>query len=178
VFLALLASCGTILHGTRQLVTVQSSPSGAVVHISPDTGTFTTPVTLNLERKNRYVLTFTSPGYSTATLELRPDVALGTAFADGFFTGMVGALVDALTGALYGLKPETPSATLSRDAGTGSGPNEIHIRLSGAAGGSAITVRSDAPVVGTIGRSDHAGSRPRPVFRAFRAECMRPSIRQ
>ena len=57
----LLAGCGAVLHGTRQTVEVQSSPSGAKIETSPPSGIFTTPATLNLERKNIYVLTFTSP---------------------------------------------------------------------------------------------------------------------
>ena len=59
--------CGTILHGPRQLVPVQSAPTGATVTATPaDGGPVTTPGSLDLERKNSYVLTFTSPGYSTA----------------------------------------------------------------------------------------------------------------
>jgi len=141
--LLLLAGCGTILNGTRQSVTVQSSPSGAKLQLSPDTGTFTTPATLNLERKHRYVLTFTTPGYTPATLELKPDVALGTAFADGFFTGCVGVVVDALTGGLYGLTPESPTVTLTRVAGSSPAPEEIHVRLEQTRRGRQVELESD-----------------------------------
>jgi hypothetical protein len=146
VALASLCGCGTILHGPRQLVTVQSSPTGASLQVAPDSGTFTTPTTLNLERKRRYVLTFTSPGYTPATVELKPDVGLGTAFADGFFTGFIGMIVDALDGSLYGLNPESPNVTLSRAPGSSSGPTEIHIRLNQAEGGRSVHLESDATV--------------------------------
>jgi len=48
----LLTGCGAILHGSRQNIDVQSSPSGATVETAPSTGTYTTPTNLNLERKN------------------------------------------------------------------------------------------------------------------------------
>ena len=146
VALASLCACGTILHGPRQLVTVQSSPTGASLQVAPDSGTFTTPATLNLERKRRYLLTFTSPGYTPATVELKPDVGLGTAVADGFFTGFIGMIVDALDGSLYGLNPESPNVTLSRAPGSSSSPTEIHVRLNESEGGRHLELRSDAKV--------------------------------
>ena len=144
-FVAVL-SCGTIMHGPRQLVTVQSAPSGASVHISPGSDTGSTPLTLNLERKRPYVITLTSPGYSSATVELRPGVGIGTAFADGFFTGMIGLVVDAINGSLYGLNPESPNVTLSRAGANDAGPKEIHIRLLETDGGRHLKVRSDASI--------------------------------
>lgn len=143
-WLVVLAGCGTILNGTHQSVNVQSSPRGATLQVAPDTGTFTTPATLNLERKHSYVLTFTSPGYTPATLALKPDIALGTAFADGFFTGFVGAAVDAITGGLYGLKPESPTVTLTRVTGS-SGPLEIHVRVDPRKDGRQVALRADEP---------------------------------
>jgi hypothetical protein len=56
---ASLTGCGAIMHGNRQDITVQSTPSGAKVETSPVSGIYSTPATLTLERKNSYVLTFT-----------------------------------------------------------------------------------------------------------------------
>ena len=142
--LVALAGCGTIMHGPRQLVTVQSAPTGASLHIAPGSDTGATPLTLNLERKRPYVITLTSPGYTTATVELRPGVGIGTAFADGFFTGMIGLVVDAINGSLYGLNPESPNVTLTRAGANGSGPEQIHIRLLETDGGRHVEVRADA----------------------------------
>jgi hypothetical protein len=142
-----LIGCGTIMHGPRQLVTVQSTPSGASLRVAPGSDTSsTTPVSLNLERKHQYTLTLASPGYTSATVELRPDVGIGTAFADGLFTGMIGLVVDALNGSLYGLNPESPNVTLSRTGASDSGPKEIHIRLLETDGGRHVKVQSDARV--------------------------------
>jgi hypothetical protein len=141
-----LVGCGTILHGPRQLVTVQSAPTGASVHVSPGSDTGSTPLTLNLERKRQYVIALTSPGYTSATVELRPGVGIGTAFADGFFTGMIGLVVDAINGSLYGLNPESPNVTLTRAGENDSGPREVHIRLLETDGGRYVAVRSDARI--------------------------------
>jgi len=146
VTLLSLFGCGTIMHGPRQLVTVQSIPSGASLHVAPGSDSSITPATLTLERKHQYTLTLTSPGYTPATVELRPDVGIGTAFADGFFTGMIGLVVDAINGSLYGLNPESPNVTLSRAGGNDSGPKEIHIRLVETDGGRHVEVQSDAKV--------------------------------
>jgi len=142
----LLTGCGAILHGSRQNIDVQSSPNGATVETAPSTGTYTTPTNLNLERKNSYVLTFSSPGYNPATFNLTHSVGTGTVIADVLLTGLIGVLVDGLTGAWYGLNPESANVTLTR-AGNGDGPAEIHIHLTESNGGSRVDVRSDLPGV-------------------------------
>ena len=144
----LLVGCGAILHGTRQNIDVQSSPAGAKVETAPASGTFTTPTTLDLERKNSYVLTFTSPGYNPATFNLHNNIGTGTVIADVLLTGLIGVIVDGATGAWYGLDPETVNVTLTRaDGNSGSGPEEIHIRLREADGRGRLELKSDAPNV-------------------------------
>jgi hypothetical protein len=138
--------CGTILHGPRQLVPVQSAPTGATVTATPaDAGPVTTPGSLDLERKNSYVLTFTSPGYSTATANLHPNIGTGTVIADVLLTGLVGVIVDAATGAWYGLVPENVTVTLNRT--TGMGPEQIHIQVGRSSDGKKLEVTSDGPAV-------------------------------
>lgn len=141
-----LTGCGTILHGPRQMVPVQSNPTGATVTATPsDAGPVTTPGTLDLERKNSYQLTFTSPGYSTATANLHPNIGTGTVIADVLLTGLVGVVVDAATGAWYGLVPENVTVTLNRT--TGTGPEKIHVQVGRSRDGEKIEVTSDGPAV-------------------------------
>jgi hypothetical protein len=142
--------CGAIMHGARQNIDVQSSPSGAKVETSPSTGTFTTPTVLDLERKNSYVLTFTSPGYTPATFNIHNSVGTGTVIADVLLTGLVGVVVDGLTGSWYGLSPESANTTLTRV--TGQGPSEIRVYVSKSKDG-AIEIKSDGgPVEVTVGK--------------------------
>ena len=143
----LLSACGAILHGSRQNIDVQSSPTGAKVETAPATGTYTTPTTLDLERKYSYVLTFTSPGYNPATANLRNSVGTGTVIADVLLTGLIGVIVDGATGSWYGLDPETVNVTLTRSTTGGTGPQEIHIELRESKSGRHVELKSDAPGV-------------------------------
>jgi hypothetical protein len=142
----LLTGCGTMLHGSRQDIFVQSSVPGASVQSSPTSATVAAPGTLNLERKNNYVLTFTAPGYAPATVNVTNSIGVGTVIADVLLTGLVGVVVDGLTGSWYGLNPETASATLIKQVGA-AGPDEIHIKLGHVTSHGQLSVKTDAPGV-------------------------------
>jgi hypothetical protein len=131
------------MHGARQNVDVNTSPSGARIETSPVTGNFTTPTTLNLERKNNYVLTFTSPGYAPATMNITNSVGVGTLIADVLLTGLIGVIVDATTGSWYGLNPESATVTLNRL--TGSGPETIHVQVGAANRSGGMKLDADVP---------------------------------
>ncbi|NUO64819.1 MAG: hypothetical protein HOQ11_02465 [Gemmatimonadaceae bacterium] len=142
-----LTGCGTILHGPRQAVPVNSNPAGATVQTTPaaEGGTVTTPGTLDLERKHSYQLTFTSPGYSPATVNLHPNIGTGTVIADVLLTGLVGVIVDGATGSWYGLVPENVTATLNRT--TGTGPERIEVHVGRSRDGQKVEVTTDGPAV-------------------------------
>jgi hypothetical protein len=143
----LLAGCGAVLHGTRQTVEVQSSPSGAKIETSPPSGVFTTPATLNLER-NSHVLTFTSPGYAPSTYNITNGIGVGTVVADVLLTGLLGVVVDAVTGAWYGLNAESANVTLSKVNGGPDDADAIHISIRPAGkGNGGVQVSTNAPNV-------------------------------
>jgi predicted small secreted protein len=142
----LLAGCGTMLHGSRQDIAVQSSVAGATVQTSPASMSVNAPGTLSLERKNNYVLTFSAPGYAPATVNVTNSIGVGTVIADVLLTGLVGVVVDGMTGSWYGLNPETASATLVKQVGA-IGPDEIHIQLGRVTSKGQMAVKADAPGV-------------------------------
>lgn len=119
------AGCGTIMNGTRQTVAIQSTPAGATVSAVPASGTTTTPGSMVLERKNNYVLTFTADGYEPAEAHLRREMRTVILVLD-ILAGVVGVVVDAVTGGWYQLEPETVSVTLR----SSSGLEDITVRLS------------------------------------------------
>jgi hypothetical protein len=141
----LFTACGAIMHGSRQEIAVQSSVPGTTVQSVPVSTTVTTPGVLNLERKHNYVLTFSAPGYTPANVSIENGIGVGTVIAD-VVLGLVGVVVDGLTGSWYGLKPETASVTLLKQAGT-IGPDAIHIQLGRVTGDGNISPRADAPGV-------------------------------
>jgi hypothetical protein len=143
---AALSGCGAILHGSRQDIAVQSSVASATVVASPSSLTTTAPGTLSLERKNNYVLAFSAPGYQSANVNVTNSIGVGTVIADVLLTGLIGVVVDGITGSWYGLNPETASVTLAKQVGT-FGPDEIHVRLGRVTGGGHMSVEADAPGV-------------------------------
>ena len=143
--LFVLSGCGAIIHGTRQDIDVQSAPAGAHVDVNPASAPATTPTTLNLERKHSYLLTFSSPGYESATFEIKNALSGGVLAADILLTGLIGVVVDGATGAWYNLKPDNAIVTLTR-SGDGPGPDAIHIHVSDSRNGT-VGVESDGPGV-------------------------------
>jgi hypothetical protein len=146
LLLAGLSGCGTLLHGPRQDVFVQSSAPGTTVQTSPVAVSVAAPGTLNLERKNNYVLTFNAPGYTSQNVNVTNSIGVGTVIADVLLTGLVGVVVDGLTGSWYGLNPETANVTLVKQVGA-VGPDEIHIRVGKVTSKGELSVKADAPGV-------------------------------
>jgi hypothetical protein len=66
--------------------------------------------------------------------------------ADVLLTGLVGVIVDGMTGSWYGLNPETASATLVKQVGA-VGPEEIHIQLGHVTRAGQLDLKADAPGV-------------------------------
>ncbi len=138
--------CGAIMHGSRQDIDVQSSPAGAMIETSPSTGVYTTPSRLSLERKNNYVLTFTSPGYTPATFNIHNSIGTGTVIADVLLTGLIGVVVDGLSGSWYGLNPESATVSMTR-IGMGPGPEKINVHLGRVESSAMVELKADAPGV-------------------------------
>ncbi len=113
------AGCGTIFNGTSQTITAQSSPDAAAVSTQPVTARYTTPASLELERKNSYTLTFEKEGYSPEQFLLQKKLQGGIVALDILFTALIGVVVDAATGAWYQLVPETATVVLTSTDGTG-----------------------------------------------------------
>jgi PEGA domain-containing protein len=105
----LLPGCATIVHGTRQKVSVTTNPPGASV--SDGMTTLQTPATFNLERDRDYILTITKPGYDTETVRVT-HVISGAVAGNILAGGLIGWGVDAISGAQWRLEPETLSVNL------------------------------------------------------------------
>jgi hypothetical protein len=141
--LTLLVGCGAIMHGGRQTIDIQSTPSGAKIETNPISMVYTTPSTLNLERKNSYLLTFTSPGYNPATIAINNSIGVGTIIMDVVFGGIIGVVIDAVTGDWFGLSPESVIVSLTKTVGA-VGPDTLDIKL-GKTADASVEISSDAP---------------------------------
>lgn len=143
--LCALSGCGAIMHGGRQTIDVQSAPAGIKIVTNPISMDYTTPSSLNLERKNSYLLTFSSPGYASSTVAVNNNIGIGTVVMDVLFGGIVGVVIDAVTGSWYGLSPESVMVSLTKAVGA-VGPDAIHVRV-GKFTDAGVDLSADAPNV-------------------------------
>lgn len=95
---------------------VESDPSGATVSLSNGM-TGTTPTSFKVKRKESLTATISKQGYETAKVNITPQISRqgGTAMAGNLlFGGIIGAAVDASSGAMNELKPNPVKVTLNR----------------------------------------------------------------
>lgn len=105
----LLSSCATIISGSRQKVEIASEPTSATVYIN-EIELGKAPVQIKLKRNQNYELTLKLEGYKTYETKLEKrfnawylgNVLLG---------GVVGFVIDPVTGAMFKLKPEEINGT-------------------------------------------------------------------
>lgn len=142
VFLA--SGCAAISHGTKQTIPVQSSPNAVSVGLGGMS--YTTPTTLELERKNEYVLSFSKEGYESAQIQITKHLSGGFLAADILLTGLLGVVIDGITGAWYNLKPETVTVSLSKVSSI-PGPDEIKIAIEGVDKSNKLDITSSVPDV-------------------------------
>lgn len=109
--LAAASGCATIVNGTRQTVEFQSNPAGATVLVD---GRYLggTPVAAELERDKNHHVRIGLPGYLTFDMLLERRTS-GWAWGNLLLgsAGLIGIVVDALSGALYTLEPRHLAAS-------------------------------------------------------------------
>jgi PEGA domain len=106
-----LAGCASIMHGTSQDVGISSSPTGATVTLDNQVGA-QTPYIAHLSRKDNHIVKLSLNGYAPAELTLTRKTS-GWVWGNIVFGGLIGLVVDAMTGGLYNLTPEQLASTLA-----------------------------------------------------------------
>jgi len=102
-----LSGCATVTRGTTENLCVQSEPEGASVELSSGQ-ICKTPCNLELKRKNDYTLYVHKEGFQDTEIQVESKVAgAGAAGMAGnvLIGGIIGAGVDAFSGATNSLKP-------------------------------------------------------------------------
>lgn len=100
----LFSSCATIISGSRQNVEITSEPSSATVYIN-EIEIGNTPIQKNLKRNQNYQLVLKLDGYET--YETRLEKKFNAWYIGNVvFGGLIGIVVDPITGAMHKLKPE------------------------------------------------------------------------
>ncbi|MEE9443869.1 MAG: PEGA domain-containing protein [candidate division Zixibacteria bacterium] len=110
------AGCASIIHGSKQNVKFQTSPSGAVVEVKDAMGVSygwcETPCSIELKRKREYKAFIAKEGYEPVELIISRK-SDGWIWGNIVFGGLIGLIVDFSNGAAYKLSPDELSATLS-----------------------------------------------------------------
>lgn len=120
-----LVGCATIVGDKTQLMSVNSTPSDAVIKISDEKGmeifTGKTPTTVTLKKADgsywggkEYTVTILKEGYETQKIPVTSNPNGWYIAGNLVFGGLIGwFIVDPLTGAMYNLSPEQINASLS-----------------------------------------------------------------
>jgi hypothetical protein len=106
----LFEGCATIVHGTRQTISISSVPPSAAVAID-GLPSGNTPVFLDLDRGAGHTISISKDDYTPYTTYISSSMS-GWVFGNIIFGGLIGLIVDASTGGLYNLSPEFIQANL------------------------------------------------------------------
>lgn len=143
------SGCGLVFGGSRQVVRVESTPTGARLVTKPETADYKTPTALSLQRKGNYAITVSAPGYTSKTVEIQRNMRVGIVVLD-IVLGVVPVIVDAATGAWYSLSPSQTTVTLERATADASMPAQIIVSLRAKNRSKNETVVEVSPLVSSV----------------------------
>ncbi|QNK77959.1 PEGA domain-containing protein [Winogradskyella sp. PAMC22761] len=124
----LLSSCATIISGSRQNVEITSEPSSAKVYIN-EIEIGQTPVQKNLRRNQEYQLTLKLDGYKTYETKLEKKFNAWY-IGNVLIGGIIGLVIDPITGAMHKLKPEEIDGNLKSGTTYETKSGNIFIKIS------------------------------------------------
>lgn len=116
------SGCGSIFLGSTQVLTVHSNPASATVRILQTGFAAETPALVPIARDSHYVLVVEAAGYRPVSVPLYKSLHMGVLLADIFLTGLIGVIVDAITGHWYVHHPRMIYVNLEPLRGAASAP--------------------------------------------------------
>jgi hypothetical protein len=118
------AACATVTRGVHQDWSVETDPAGAKVKTSNGFACDQTPCTFRMERKADFTVTITKDGYKPWTGNVTHSVSAGGSAGmagNVILGGLIGAGVDATSGAMMDLKPNPLKVTLDKEETAATG---------------------------------------------------------
>lgn len=112
--LALLSGCATITRGTSESFVIETDPPGAAATLTNGMSC-TTPCSLKVKRRGDFVVTLEREGYEPVTATVTSSVDGGGAAGmagNVILGGLIGAGVDAGSGAMHSHKPNPLTVTM------------------------------------------------------------------
>lgn len=126
-FTLLTTSCATIVSGSKQNVNFSSNPSTATIFID-EVEVGKTPFEIRLERKNEHSVMIKLEGYQTYETRLTKKFN-GWYLGNIIFGGIIGLIIDPITGAMYNLSPSEINAEMNKGTAFKSNKNDIYIAV-------------------------------------------------
>lgn len=109
---AFAAGCCSIMSGTKQEIGISSKPTRATVIIdNKEYGS--TPIVVNLSRKDKHFIKIVMPGYEPYETALTRGTN-GWVWGNIIFGGLIGLAIDAISGSMYKLKPSNVEGELTK----------------------------------------------------------------
>lgn len=121
-------NCATIISGSKQTVKFASTPSEASVFID-EVEVGKTPYETKLERKREYAVMIKLDGYRTYETKLTKKFNAWY-LGNILFGGIIGLIIDPITGAIYNLSPKEINAQLEQGTAFKTSKNGIYIAVS------------------------------------------------
>lgn len=109
-FLVALYGCATICHGTSTTIRINSIPQGATAMVGGQT--IITPSTVNLKNNQVYQVVFKKDGYEDTYYTIDKHIS-GWVWGNIALGGIIGLMIDNMTGGAYKLVPTEVNATLT-----------------------------------------------------------------
>ncbi len=122
----LASGCASVTRGTTEAYVIESTPAGASVSLSNGLSC-TTPCSVKVKRRSDFVVTIEKEGYETISASITSSIDGGGAAGmagNVILGGLIGAGIDAGTGAMHSHKPNPLQVTLSP---LGSGPSTTNV---------------------------------------------------
>ncbi|HEC60964.1 MAG TPA: hypothetical protein ENI27_01780 [bacterium] len=112
------SSCATIVSGSSQDVTINTQPT-AQIEITSDTGRVfysgESPTVVKLPRKHTYTVTVKAGGYGNQMVLITKQFNVWFV-GNILIGGIIGGVVDIMTGAMWNLQPEIVRISLERSS--------------------------------------------------------------
>lgn len=123
----LVSSCATIVSGSKQNVKFSSNPSSATIFID-EVEVGKTPFEIKLARKSEHSVVLKLDGYQTYETKLTKKFN-GWYIGNIFFGGLLGLIIDPITGAIYNLSPEQVDAQMNKGTAFKSNGKDIYVAV-------------------------------------------------
>ena len=123
----LASSCATIVSGSKQNVKFSSNPSTATIFID-EVEVGKTPFEIKLARKSEHSVMLKLDGYQTYETKLTKKFN-GWYIGNILIGGIIGLIIDPITGAMYNLSPDQVNAQMNKGTAFRNNGKDVYVAV-------------------------------------------------